>query len=501
MHTKRRSMVSLPFIAALLGPAVHAAPEPQTVAPPANAVVVSGMTRGLADRDAIVAATDPLLWPGSASSCGFMAPYNPNYDPVTVAYMADFGMLGSRSFEEFQLSESAPFGDASMPLEDTGRDRLGRGRLGRGGVRAGTLRRGAIGGCSGADLRFAAGRMHIAMHDKSLGLAFQAFARKDYVRARELFTEAWNKVGYRGVPALMVARLHLYGLGTPQDTRAAVDWLDKVANDRFGPGMAMRFNPAQPAAMSPMAEAAWMLAQIYDHGIGIAPDPALARKWYAKAAEYGYVPALDVLAMQDLAPGAGAERREQAVGRLKQAAEAGYAPAQYHLARAYYNGDGAPRDLRLAGAWFDAAAHAGVPAAQFAAGRMIDLGEGAPADPRKALVYYKDAALKGDRDAEFALGTYFYSGEVLAKDTATARKWFAAAARQGQPDAMFNLGLMTARGEGGGKDPAMGYVWLALAAQSGQQQAGAARDLLAPNLNPQERERAEAVLQPKVASN
>jgi TPR repeat protein len=495
MRTKRRSLVTLPFLAALLGPAAHAAPEPQTATPPGNAVLVSGTPGAMGDGYAIVAATDPLLWPGSASSCGFMAPYNPNYDPVTVAYMADFGMLTSSSFDEFPVSRFAPNGDASMPLE-----RMASGRLGRGGMRAGAMRRG-VAGCSGADLRFAAGRMHIAMHDKSLGLAFQAFASKDYVRARELFTEAWNKLGYRGVPALMVARLHLYGLGTPQDTRTAVDWLDKVAGDRFGPGMAMRFNPAQPAAMSPMVEAAWLLAQIYDHGIGIAPDPALARKWYAKAAEYGYVPALDVLAMQDLAPGAGAERREQAVGRLKQAAEAGYAPAQYHLARAYYNGDGAPRDLRLAGAWFDAAAHAGVPAAQFAAGRMIDLGEGAPADPRKALVYYKDAALKGDRDAEFALGTYFYSGEVLAKDTATARKWFAAAARQGQPDAMFNLGVMTARGEGGGKDPAMGYVWLALAAQSGQQQAGAARDLLAPSLSAQERERAEAVLQPKVASN
>ena len=495
MRTKRRSLVSLPFLAALLGPAVHAAPEPQMAAPPANAVVVSGMTRGLADRYAIVAATDPLLWPGSASSCGFMAPYNPNYDPVTVAYMLDFGMLGSRSFDEFQLSESAPFGDASMPLED-----MGRGRLGRGGVRAGTMRRGAIGGCSGADLRFAAGRMHIAMHDKSLAQAFQAFARKDYGQARALFTEAWNKLGYRGVPALMVARLHLYGLGTPQDTHQAIDWLDKVANDRFGPGMEMRFNPAQPAAMSPMVEAAWMLAQIYDHGIGIARDPGLAHKWYARAAEYGYVPALDLLALQDMAPGAGPDRRSKAVDQLKKAAEAGYAPAQYHLARAYYNGDGVPRDLRLAGAWFDAAARAGMPAAQFAAGRMIDLGEVAPADPRKALVYYKDAALKGDRDAEFALGTYFYGGEVLGKDAATARKWFAAAARQGQADAMFNLGVMTARGEGGARDPATAYVWLALAAQSGQQQAGAARDALAPGLSEEERKRAESVLRPKVAS-
>jgi hypothetical protein len=355
-------------------------------------------------------------------------------------------------------------------------------------------------GCSGADLRFAAGRRHILLHDKSLAQGFDAFARKDYVGARERFTEAWNKIGYRGVPALMIARLHLYGLGTPQDTGKAIDWLEKVAGDRFGPGMEMRFNPAQPDAMSPMVEAAWLLAQIYDHGIGIAPDPKLARHWYAKAAEYGFVPALDILALQGLSHDAAPRERDRAIDDLKKAAAAGYAPAQYHLARAYYEGDGVPRDLKLAGAYFDAAAHAGLPAAQFAAGRMVDLGEGVPADPRKALVYYKDAALKGDRDAEFALGTYFYGGEVVGKDVSTARKWFAAAARQGQPDAMFNLGVMTARGEGGARDAAVAYVWLSLAAQSGQKEAGAARDLLAPSLSPDERKRAEAVLVPQVAS-
>lgn len=493
MHTPHRSMVLLPFLV-LLAPASHAkSPAPQG---PGSAVVVSGGVAGpMADRYAIIAATDPLLSPRSASSCGFMAPYNPKYDPVTVAYMRDFGMLNSRSYDPAQFTEYAPLGDASLPLEE-----LRRGGLRGSGFRGGMRRGGLFSGCSGADMNFAAGRMHILMHDKSLAQGFEAFAHKDYPLALDRFTEAWNKIGYRGVPALMLARLHLYGLGTPQDTGKAVDLLDRVAGLTYDPAARMHFDPAQPDAMSPMVEAAWLLAQIYDHGIGTAPDRKLARKWYARAADLGFVPALDILALEGMAPGAGPRERERAVDQLKEAATAGYAPAQYHLARAYYIGDGVPRDVHLAGAWFDAAAHAGLPAAQFAAGRMVDLGEGVPADPRKALVYYKDAALKGDRDAEFALGTYFYGGEVVSKDTATARKWFAAAARQGQPDAMFNLGVMTARGEGGAKDPAVAYVWLALAAKSGQKEAGAARDLLAPGLSAEERKRAEAVLAPKVAS-
>lgn len=492
MHTRQLSMYRLALLAGLLGPASCLAARAAGPDGPAGNGAVTLNERAAAaanDSHIIIAATDPLLWPGSASSCGFLAPYNPHKDPVTVAYMLDFGMLTSSSYNRAQVSEAAPYGDASRPSEDR-----------HAGVLRPHARRGALSGCSGADYRFAAGRMHIAAHDKSLAEAFQAFADKDYVRARELFTEAWDKVGYGGVPALMVARLHLYGLGTPQNTPEAVDWLDKVAKLTLDPGARMRFDPARPAAMSPMVEASWMLAQIYDRGIGTAPDKALARRWYARAADLGYVPALDILARQDLAPGTSAHDHEQAIAELKDAATAGYAPAQYQLARAYYNGDLVPRDLHQAGAWFDAAAHAGLPAAQFAAGHMLDLGEGVPADPRKALVYYKDAALQDDRDAEFALGSYFYGGEVVGKDLPIARKWFAAAARQGQPDAMYNLGVMTARGEGGAKDPAVAYVWLTLAAQSGQAQAAAVRDMLGRTLSSAERRRADTVLQPTLAS-
>lgn len=509
MRTGLSRMVVSPLLSAMLGAASFAMATAADAAAdgPPQAVVVTGRAALAADGSAIVPALDPLFSPNSAASCNFMGPYNPNLDPVTVAYMQDFGMLTNPSYDRAPVSESAPFGDASTPWEDLPGGRLGIGaglHHGRGGGRGGLVgggRGGFLGGgCGGADYRFAAGRMHIAAHDKSLTQAFTAFNRKDYAQARALFTEAWNKVGYGGIPALMLARLDLYGLGAPQDTGKAVDLLERVADASFDPAKRMRFNPAQPDAMMPMVEAAWLLAQIYDHGIGTAPDRAQADRWYGRAADLGFVPALDILALRNMAPGASPRARAKALGQLRQAADAGYAPAQFHLARLYYNGDGVPRDLKMAGAYFDAAAHAGVPAAQFAAGRMIDLGQGVPADPGKALVYYKDAALKGDRDAEFALGTYFYGGEVVAKNPATARKWFAAAAQSGQPDAMFNLGVMNARGEGGARDPAVAYVWLSLAAQSGQQQAVPARDALARTLSADERKRAEAVLQPKVAS-
>src|SRR5437763_7428028 len=196
MHTRHRIAYLLPFLTGLLAPVLPASAADGPGAAPGTVVVNGGIAGRAGNRTAIVIATDPLFSPNSASSCGFMARYNPKYDPVTVAYMRDFGMLASSSYDRPLASTAAPFGDASVPYEELGLD-----------VRHGGSRRGGFGGCSGFDFggagfRFAAGRAHILAHDKSLAQAFQAFAAKDYVLARERFTEAWNKIGYGGIPAL-----------------------------------------------------------------------------------------------------------------------------------------------------------------------------------------------------------------------------------------------------------------------------------------------------------
>ncbi len=409
---------------ALLGVLLAAGAQAQT-----DTVVVNGPRARAGDPHAINAAKDRILNGRSASSCAFMDPHNPAYDPVTIAYMRDFGLDDSLSNDVPRASDLAPEGDVSnMPFAVP-----------------------RVTGCRGADWRFAAGRSRIVRNDRTLALGYEAFDNKDYARALQLFGTAWTKIGYDDA-ALMLARMHLYGLGTTKDGTQAVAWLEKVD--------AKPYDPARSDLLAPRIDAAFMLARIYDGGIGVPRDADKAHAWYEKAAGYGY------------------------------------APAQYLLGRAYYTGEGGPRDLKQAGAYFEAAARAGIPAALFAAGRMFDLGEGVPADAAKAIVYYKEAALKGDRDARFALGTYFYSGEVVGKDLATARRWFAAAARQGQPDAMFNLGVMAAHGEGGARDPVTAYVMFDLARQAGHDGAAAALEALAPTLTADERKRADTVLHP-----
>jgi TPR repeat protein len=476
---------TIPALLFLLFSTSHA----QTPAP--GTVVVNGARGSAGDPNAIDAAKDRILNGKSASSCAFMDPLRRANDPVTLAYRRDFGLDAPLSDDVVRISALAPDGDASNTIDSSGIDKHG----GMPAPLAGPKTR----GCTVADVRFAAGRNHIARKDKTLALGFEAYDNSDYARALQLFETAWNKIGYDEA-ALMLARQHLYGRGTPKDGAAAVAWLEKVDNKPYAPGDRMRFDPAQPDAMTPRVEAAFMLARMYDRGIGVARDPARARAWYDKAAGYGFVPALDILGERALAGTDGPRDPVRALSQLKEAADAGYPAAQFHLARAYYDGDGVPRDLATAHAYFDAAARAGMPAALFAAGRMLDLGEGVKADPARAIVYYKDAALKGDRDARFALGTYFYSGEVVGKNLATARQWFGAAAREGQPDALFNLGAMVAHGEGGAKDPAMAYVLFTLAQQAGHDGAGAALQAIAPTLTPEERTRADAVLHPRVAS-
>jgi TPR repeat protein len=447
-------------------------------------VIVNGARGRAGDPHAINAAKDRILNGRSASSCAFMDPHNPHYDPVSTAYMSDFGLDDSLSNDVPRASDLAPEGDASTMADSSG-------------IVLDGAPDAALSGCSKADWRFAAGRNRIARKDKTLALGYDAYDNKDYVRAQAMFTTAWNKVGYDEA-ALMLARLRLYGLGVAKDGARAAAWLEKVDDKPYDPAKRMRFDPARPDAMTPRVEAAFMLARMHERGIGVARDPRRARSWYEKAAGYGFMPALDILGRRALAGTDGPRDPVKGLAQLKEAADAGYAAAQYHLARAYYTADGVPRDLKMAGAYFEAAAHAGIPAAMFAAGRMLDLGEGVQADPAKAIVYYKDAALKGDRDARFALGTYFYSGEVVGKNLATARQWFGAAARQGQPDALFNLGVMAANGEGGAKDPATAYVLFTLAGRAGHE--GAANALRTLTLTRDERRRADALLHPRVAS-
>ncbi len=439
----------------------------------------------------------------TASSCGFMNPRDPNNEDMVQDYLRSFGLDQNGSNQDPDADQSdpnqagnsfkdnTPFGDVSQD-NAANANTLAALQVGQGGAA-----RDATGACGPSDKAFAAGRNYIARHDTSLKDAFAAFDAQDYPKALDLFKKSYDKMGYDQA-ALMEGKMWLAGMGTRADAAQAITWLKKVVEARFDPGKDVQaFNPDDPTYMSTRTDAAMLLGKIYLTGWGVPHGVKESLHYYEKAAEFGYIPADEIIGEFYEYGSAGDKNMTKAVGYFTKAAHVGYAPSQYELGVAYYNGDGVTQDKQTAAAWLIEAAKHGNADALYAVGNMYDQGDTLPNDPSKAIVYFKEAARQGHPDAEDALGLYFYTGTAVAKDLVTARKLFAEAARGRSGDAMFNLAVMMANGEGGSKDMASAYVYMRLAQRLGIDKAGPAGDELSAKLTPDERARADSVLKPK----
>lgn len=441
----------------------------------------------------------------SAGSCGFARGYNAADDEVVQNYLDDFGGRDSINQDDFGNTTTDDDGtttsDNSDPLRPGAqvRDTSPNGNATQNSSNAdpnSNFVSKEAGGCTSADVAFAAGRNYILRKDHSLQDAYDAFDAGDYVKAIDLFKASYSKIGYDQA-AFMVGKMYLSGLGVPRDTAQAIVWLKKVAEAKFAPGDEQGFDPAAPYDMSTRSDATMTLAKIYMMGWDVPRDPKEARKWYAQADKVGYIPAAHLLGKMYQSGYAGEKSLSKAMTYFDKAGHAGFTPSQYELGLIYYDGEeGVPEDRKIAAQWLMAAASGGHPDALYEVGRMYDMGDTLPQDSQKALVYYKDAALKGQAEAQNALGTYFYSGEMVGKDLGVARKWFELAAKQGQVDAMFNLAVMIAHGEGGNKDLAIAYVWFKLAAQAGHDKADAAARALEPQMTAEDKATAAKVLNP-----
>ena len=480
------------------------AAQTETVPEARASVTVTGK-RKMQDPAEFLAADSRVLGRKFASSCAYMSGYNPYEDDLFLDYIQGFHGLASDVGADGQergvgvIRDNAPMGDASSSRSTLGSDFNDPNRDFNAPNKALENQMDPSVKCGNADRRFAAGRNYIARKDKTLTLALNAYDSGNYPEALSQFQQNYRKLG-NDFSALMIGRMYLEGNGVPANTPQATEWLQKVVDQRFGPGDRMQFDPRHPELMSVRAEAAMTLAKIYLVGQGVPRDARKARDYYEVASKSGYLPANSMLGAAYLSGLAGDKNPDQAVKYLKEAGEAGYAPALYQLGKAYYTGAGVAQDWKLAGAYFAAGARLGHPGAQLAAARMYDFGESVAPDPKRAIGYYKEAAIKGVPAAQNALATYFYKGEVVEKNLETARKLFNSAAMQAQPDAMYNLAVMTRNGEGGAKDLSMAYVWFTLAKQARYPDAALALDEVTPQLSTAELAKADAILKPSAAA-
>jgi TPR repeat protein len=178
---------------------------------------------------------------------------------------------------------------------------------------------------------------------------------------------------------------------------------------------------------NPTAQA--YLGQMYEFGLGVAPDLGEARRWYEPAAEQGNAMAQGGLGYLlifgppgvsgDTAQGmrwlrSAAEQNDaraqnnlgaaltmteeysQARQFFRQAADQGYMMAQRNLGDLYFHGRGGSQSYPDALSWYRRAAEQGDAVSQRVVGFIYDQGLSVPASDDDAMLWYERAAAQGD---------------------------------------------------------------------------------------------------------
>ncbi|MFC3226028.1 tetratricopeptide repeat protein [Marinibaculum pumilum] len=206
--------------------------------------------------------------------------------------------------------------------------------------------------------------------------------------------------------------------------------------------------------------AQYLFGYLYEFGLGVERDLAVAADWYGKAAAGGSRDAQFRLGMLHLQGQVAAGSPDQAAAYFRQAAEQGLAAAQLNLAI------------------------------------MLEAGQGMAADPAAAARWYRAAALQGNAEAQNNLGLLYITGSGVDRDVAEGVRWLRLAARQGSADGLLNLARLHADGIGVPQDLVMAYALLLRVTEDAAPAETAAlaarvREAMAASLSPAETTEAE----------
>lgn len=181
------------------------------------------------------------------------------------------------------------------------------------------------------------------------------------------------------------------------------------------------------------------LGIMYDRGVGVERDPALAAQWMRTAAESGSRDAAYQLgAMHETGRGV-AQDDAQAVSWYRKAALLGDREAQVKVGKAYEAGKGVSADMGEALTWYRKAAGQGDPWAQNYIGFLYGNGKGVPHDDVEALKWFRLAATNGNAQAEYNVGFMYANGRGVRHNEEEAVRWFRQAARHGYDEARKEL--------------------------------------------------------------
>jgi len=140
-------------------------------------------------------------------------------------------------------------------------------------------------------------------------------------------------------------------------------------------------------------------------------------------------------------------------------------------------------------------AEAGQAAAQAAVGQMYLDGHGVPQDPAQAAIWLEKAASGGNARARAQIGALYATGTGVPQDEMKASYWLLKAANQNVRQSQRFMAQRFYGGLGVPRDLAQSFLYAALCARQGDTEGQALANQLATEMTPEEKARAQALLQ------
>lgn len=239
-------------------------------------------------------------------------------------------------------------------------------------------------------------------------------------RLKELQTLDRTPIGYaravsriraqaeKGDPKAMfhMGKLHVLGIGIPQDMVSAVAWYEKAI---------------ERGEMRACCNLGW----IYLYGFGvIRANKKEAFRLLSLGAENGMYIANASLGLMFLTGDAVPVDQQRGLKLLQDSFEEGYTNAGNHLADAYFTGKYVPRDLDTGHEWLSKVAARGDEKAMGILGYYLVAGSYGQTDVTRGIALLEQAIEKQHMPAYTWIGNFYRHGQGVARDLNKAREWF-----------------------------------------------------------------------------
>ncbi|MDP3269730.1 MAG: tetratricopeptide repeat protein [Legionella sp.] len=211
------------------------------------------------------------------------------------------------------------------------------------------------------------------------------------------------------------------------------------ADDEFNAYRLGNYNKAAESLINKPekdAVANYYLGRLYLYGYGQLKNTKLAMRYFLKSAEQGYLPAIQLMAKYSLLHD---KNPEEAVVWFKKAAAVGDVNAQMFMAASYLFGVGVKKNPDTASKYYIDAAKSGNPIAQFALANKF-LSSRNASSVKLGLIWLSKSAAAGNPQAMSKLGTLYMTGGLVTKDVARGTELLNKAAAQDYAPAMLELG-------------------------------------------------------------